>query len=287
MIIGHQKIINLLDKAILKNSVAGAYLFVGPKAVGKFTVALQFAEKLTGGGQAINPNLIILKPEEEDGKKKDIKVEAVRELQQRLSLTAENGKYQVAIIDEADRLNQSAQNALLKTLEEPQEKVVLILIVENPKKILPTIWSRCQKKRFEIVSSEELEKNMPERNANKKEILFWSLGRPGLMLNFLNNAEELSLRQNAEKELQKLTKGNVAEKFALAENMAKGSEDIGQKIDWWLILLREVVLGQKNDLQLGKSKALELTEMMGKSLTLIKETNANNRLILENLFLNF
>ncbi|PIP27427.1 MAG: DNA polymerase III subunit delta', partial [Candidatus Moranbacteria bacterium CG23_combo_of_CG06-09_8_20_14_all_39_10] len=164
-IIGHQKIINLLDRAIAKDAVSHAYLFSGPESVGKFTVALDFAERLIGNIDSISSDLISIKPEIEENKgvikKLDIKIEAIRNLLHKLSLTSVGGRYKVVIIDDADRLNRTAQNALLKTLEEPNAKVVLILVCQDERKLLPTIISRCQKMRFGLVKEAEIEKIVP------------------------------------------------------------------------------------------------------------------------------
>jgi len=153
-IIGHQKIIKYLDKSIKKNDISHAYIFSGPAHLGKFSLALEFAKKITGGmdDKKINPDIIIISPEieEKDGKikKKDIKIEKIRELERELSLSAYFGKHKVVIIDEADRLSRASQNALLKTLEEPPQKAVIILVVENINKIIATVKSRCVIKKF-------------------------------------------------------------------------------------------------------------------------------------------
>lgn len=289
-IIGHQKIIKLLDKAIAKNSIVQAYLFSGPEKTGKFTVAIEFAKKLTKGNEYINPDLIIVKPEIEEKKgiikKRDIKIEQIKDLQHQLSLSSQNGRYKVAIIDEADRLNKASQNALLKTLEEAGEKVVLILISQDDKKMLPTILSRCQKIKFGTVANSELEKNITDEK-NKKEILFWSLGCPGLMFDLINNKEELILRREALSDLKNLFSQNVVDKFTMAENMAKDVNLTMKKINLWRVILREILLGRKMDIGANSEKALRVLSNIEKSLDLMRETNSNVRLILENLFLEF
>lgn len=312
-IIGHKKILDLLNKSIVRGTIVHAYLFSGPEHVGKFTVALDFAERLAGGnaeihphtkgyedkysylktehfGVGVNPDLIIIKPEVDEKrgiiKKTDIKIEQIRDLAHKLSLMPASGKYKVAIIDDADRLNKAAQNALLKTLEEPSDKIVLILISRDDKKMLPTILSRCQRVKFGPVSREELEKNIPAGEKNKEAVIFWSLGRPGLMLNLARDSREIDFRENAAAELKILLNYSLAEKLAIAETLGKDTREAVRKLNLWVVILRENLLGRGVFGQ-SQKKCFGIIENIEKSLELIKETNSNTRLILENLFLHF
>ncbi len=292
-IIGHQKILELLNKSIVRGTIAQAYLFSGLEHLGKFTVALDFAERLSGANTGVNPDLIIIKPEAMEKKgiikkapPRRIKIEQIRELEHKLSLTAAGGKYKAAIIDDADRLNKAAQNALLKTLEEPNEKIVLILVSRDNKKLLATLKSRCQRIKFSPVSREELEKNIPAGEKDREAVIFWSLGRPGLMLDLIKNKSELEFRKNAAAELKILLNKSLAEKFALAEALGKDTREAAGKLNLWTVILRENLLGRDFS---GRSqkKCFEIIEHIEKSLDLIKETNSSARLILENLFLHF
>jgi len=290
-IIGHQKIINLLDRAIAKDAVSHAYLFSGPESVGKFTVALDFAERLIGNIDSISSDLISIKPEIEENKgvikKLDIKIEAIRNLLHKLSLTSVGGRYKVVIIDDADRLNRTAQNALLKTLEEPNAKVVLILVCQDERKLLPTIISRCQKMRFGLVKEAEIEKIVPNGAINKKEVIFWSVGRPGIAMSILNNPTELGWRQDTLQEFGGLFSKNVSEKFVLAEAWSKDIGELHKKLKLWLIILRLAMLGKSQSAKVAPEAALILIEAIAESVKTIKETNSNTRLILENLLLKF
>lgn len=286
-IIGHSKITNLLNRSITRGIVNQAYLFSGPEHLGKFTVALDFAGRLSGGDAETNPDLIIVRPEATDKKgMSKIKIEQIRDLAHKLSLMAASGKYKVAIIDEADCLNKAAQNALLKTLEEPNEKIVLILVSQDNKKLLSTLKSRCQRVKFSPVSCEDLEKNIPASEKNREAIIFWSLGRPGLMLELIKDRNALDFRVQAAAELKMLFSKNLAEKFALAEALAKDSHEAARKLNLWAIILRENLLG-RGSFREGQKKCFEIIENIEKSLERMKETNSSTRLILENLFLHF
>jgi DNA polymerase-3 subunit delta' len=289
-IIGHGKIINLLNKSIVRGAISQAYLFSGPEHLGKFTVALNFAERLAGENTGVNPDLIIIKPEINDKKgiikKSDIKIEQVRELIHKLRLRSVGEKCKLAIIDDADRLNKSAQNALLKILEEPNDKIVLILISKDDKKLLATLISRCQRIRFGLVSRGELEKNVPEDQKNRKALIFWSLGRPGLMLKMMENKKEIDSREETAMELKTLFNKNLMEKLVLAEILGKDVQKAIRSLNLWTVLLRENLLGRRVFIE-DRQKCFKIIESVEKSLAWIKETNSNPRLILENLFLRF
>jgi len=290
-IIGNVKTIKLLDRIVETGKIANAYLFLGPSRVGKFTAAAEFAKRMTGGDGNIDPDLIIIRPETEEKKgitkTLDIKVETIRELQHKLGLTASGGKHKAVIIDGAERLNKTAQNALLKTLEEPNEKVVLILVAQNEKKILPTIVSRCQKIRFGLVSDAEIEKNILSGRKDAREMAFWSIGRPGIAQELANNPAMLDHQQEAARELAGIFAKNLSERFSLAEDWSKDAAGLQKKFDVWLIVLRESMLSKNAKAGVSPDKALRLIEEIAEATRIIKETNSNPRLVVENLFLKF
>jgi len=296
-IIGHEKIIKLLDRSIDKENVAQAYIFSGPVGVGKYTVALGFAEKLldSSGIQSqagvIRPDLLIVQPEIEEKKGVirvgDIKIEAVRNFQHQAGLSTAGGKYKVAIFDDADRLTKEAQNALLKNLEEPDKNLVVVLVVQNEKKILATILSRCQKIKFGTVAAAKMEKNIPLGTKNKEKILFWSLGRPGFMRELLKDKREMDFRKDALEELRGLFKKNFSDRFSLAARLSADVNIATKKLNLWLVIFRQVLLGRDGLVKISQSQSLKLIEKIDESLRLIMNTNANIKLVLENLFLNF
>lgn len=290
-IIGHQKQLNILKRSLEKNSVSQAYLFHGPESVGKFTVALDFVKKLTGGREGLDADLSIVAPERETEKNtvriKDIKIDPIRDLQHWLSLAPAQGGKRVAIIDDADRLNIMAQNALLKTLEEPNPDCVIILIVQNIQKILPTIFSRCHKINFGTVSDSKLEEQIIKEKKDKQELVFWSLGRPGILIKLLNDPAELAKRQAILGDLNQLFEQNIDARFSLAEKKAKDIENTMSEMNLWIMILREALLGNSLQVKKNPGEKIKLIEKISESLEIMKGTNANARLVLENLFLNF
>lgn len=180
-IIGQEKALTVLKSCIVKNRIPHALFFAGDEGIGKKLTAINFAKTincLKGGvddlfsiGEEINtgdltmdqidacdkctscakidkgnhPDVFIIGPEGDSGQ---IKVSAVRQLGESLSYKPFEGKWKIVIVDNADRLNQSAANALLQTLEEPTPQSILILVSSRPDMLLSTIHSRCQRINF-------------------------------------------------------------------------------------------------------------------------------------------
>ncbi len=156
---GQQHVTTTLQNAIELNRLAHAYLFVGPRGVGKTTIARIFAKALNcAKGPTTKPcdkcascreiaesrSLDVL---EIDGASNN-GVEQVRELRETCRYAPAHGKYKIYIIDEVHMLSNAAFNALLKTLEEPPPHIKFFFATTEPQKVLPTILSRCQ--RFDL-----------------------------------------------------------------------------------------------------------------------------------------
>jgi DNA polymerase-3 subunit delta' len=287
-IIGHKKIINSLNKSIDKDNIHHAFLFIGPEHVGKFTVAMDFAQNILGDIAETNPDLIIIHPEIEEKKgitrKKAINIETIRETQRRASISPQNGKYKIIIIDDADYLNVASQNALLKTLEEPPRNVIIIIIVSNPEKLLPTIVSRCYIKKFNPVSATEMEKVL-DFGKDRDEILFWSLGRPGLAINYISDKKEMVDSKADLEDFRKVISSDITERFSMAETWSKDTVTLIKKLSFWMILARRSIISEENYLSLSPQKSLIILDKIGDALETLKNTNSNARLLLENILL--
>lgn len=158
-VVGQEHITQTLKNAIAQNRLAHAYLFVGPRGIGKTSTARILAKALNCfQGPTATPcntcdscreitagnNLDVL---EIDGASNN-GVEQVRELRENVQFAPTRGKFRIYIIDEVHMLSSAAFNALLKTLEEPPPHVKFIFATTEPQKVLPTILSRCQ--RFDL-----------------------------------------------------------------------------------------------------------------------------------------
>lgn len=166
-IIGHDRPKAMLKAAILSDRITHAYLFYGEEAIGKRLTAIRFAQALAcddpleAGGldscgacrsclqiQALtHPDFWIIEPDREQANPQ-IKIEQIRELEQRIIYRPLVASRKVCLIDEADRMTLGAANALLKTLEEPPDHSLLLLVTSRPLALPATVRSRCQALRF-------------------------------------------------------------------------------------------------------------------------------------------
>lgn len=291
MFIGNKKIVDYLDKIAKSGKIAQAYIFSGPEGVGKFSVAKNFAVKTINNknGGKENSDLIIVRPEIEEKKgvlrEKGIRIEQIKQAQEKLALFPSGGKYRVLIIDGAHRLNAVAQNALLKNIEEPNGTSVMILVTHQEGKILKTIGSRCQKIRFNSVSLDEIKKWAQNFEiSNAQEISFFSMGRPAVAKKIIEDENKMKESRETFSELKKVLSGNEAFKLDLAEKYSKDLMIASEKLRLWIWILRFEAYRNIRDKK--KTKAFYgLMEKIENNLSVLESSNANSRLILENLML--
>jgi len=282
MIIGHGKQLKFLER--LKNSgkIPHALLFSGQEKLGKKTIALEFVRQILGENQLNHPDFTLLGPLE-----KQIQIDQIRELSWRLSLKAVKSSIKEAVIDRTHLMTLEAQNSFLKTLEEPRGDTVLILITEYPNFLLPTINSRCQNIKFYPVEKKEIENYLREKKVEREraeKILEVAQGRPGLVLEFLENPEKLAEREKRLKELLKLSNSSLSLRFRYAKDLAE-SQDLMEVLNIWLYYFRNILISKKEGKTLLKIK--KALENIQKTIFLILTTNVNQRLALEILLMEF
>ncbi len=290
LFIGNKKTVDLLKKSMKNNKISQAYLFSGPENVGKLSLAKIFSRSLILGKpldfkteERNNPlDLIILGPEIEEKKgiikEKEIKIENIRNAQKDLSLFPYEGKYKILIIDNAHKLTLSSQNALLKTLEEPNETSILILITHEESKIIPTVKSRCQKINFSLVSSEEIKNNLQV----SEELILFSMGKPGLIYKMIKDPKDLEIKKDDLEIIDRFSKIGINEKLKIAENMAQDLNWGIKRLEFWIWAIRINILKNSN---LSKFFNFRTIEKIEKTLVVLKNTNVNPRLTIEKLFL--
>lgn len=165
-VVGQEQVKDVLRGALEQGRVGHAYLFSGPRGVGKTTTARLIAmtancqsagkkpcgecESCLAVRAGTHPDVLEIDAASNNS------VEDVRDLREKVGLAAMRGGKKIYILDEAHMMSRAAFNALLKTLEEPPEHVIFILATTEPEKILPTIMSRCQHYRFRRLTDEEI-----------------------------------------------------------------------------------------------------------------------------------
>ena len=213
LFIGHQPIISQLDRLKNNNSLTNTLLFSGPIGIGKCTLAFRysnyiFADKTSSFmdykqldnntfNQISNhsyPNLHYISNTDENGSSLEIKIEEIRKLKENLTGKLLNGGYRVIIIDTINDLNKSAQNALLKILEEPPVNTLFILITHNISNVPDTILSRCLKFSFNALSISDTKEVIAhlshEINAEQIIDMYGINASPGKIVNLMNNSFE-------------------------------------------------------------------------------------------------
>lgn len=181
-----------------------AWLLTGRRGIGKAAFALQAARELVGGPQTGNhPDIVVLthlpKDDKEEAKrdegkpfetKRNISIGQIRGMQQKLTTRPTLGERRAVIIDPADDLENSASNALLKSLEEPPQGTFFLLVAHRVGQLLPTIRSRCRVLRFPQLSDEQIDavlrREVPQADApTRAAAIAASAGSPGAALDFV------------------------------------------------------------------------------------------------------
>ena len=250
-LIGNKKVKRILNNIVESNNVLHSYMFIGKTGIGKKEFAKEFAKSILcneeykkpcencksciGFEENNNPDFKMI---EADGK--SIKIDQIRELTEKIVEKPIISSKKVYIINDADCMTKEAQNCLLKTLEEPPEYAVLILIVENESKMLNTIRSRCIKIEFNIIEKEELKLYMNNISDNILEACGGSIGKLNSIL------EKKEMYEEIENFVEKMHTYNALDILNNAEILYNNKEDILEILDYMIFLLYKRILENKS-----------------------------------------
>jgi DNA polymerase-3 subunit delta' len=320
-VIGQNKILSLLDYGLKNNAIAHAYLLVGPRHVGKGTLAINLAQALNCDGPEVPCGECRSCQRIRGGKHADVTpigldsrteigIDDIRGLRRLANLPPYEGKCKVFIIDEAEYLSTEAANSLLKILEEPPPRVVWLLLAAEEERLLQTIVSRCQRLELKPVPSERVQEvlvNSYNVDADKAKLLTQLChGRLGWALSALADCGILEQRSQRIDRLVSLLTAGLEQRFAYAQELANqfsqdrkaGAEITEIWLDWWRDLMLIKGGCQEAIINVDYRTVLE-KQARGLSLSGIKEflanlgllqdaisKNVNPRLALEWLMLN-
>lgn len=272
-IVGHEHAIEMLRRTLAAQQVRHAYLFVGPEHIGKRLLVQRFAQCLlcTGGPDPTvapespcnvclscrkvlhgnHPDLHIIKRAPD---KQFIVIEQVREIQNASSRRTMEGRRNIFIIENIHEMNVQAANCLLKTLEEPEPDVVLLLTAPDPGLLLPTIISRVQQISMQLLTSLQIQQALQERwevDASEAELLAaLAAGRMGWAVRAVEDEDLLSDRKSQLDLLLKIPTLTRVQRFQLAQQFSGDSEKVHALLDLWLLWWRDMVLAANSCLDL-------------------------------------
>ena len=264
--LGQDRAVAALQRGLAQGRRAHAYLLVGPPQVGKGTLALELAQALNCEGPeppcqecspcrriaaGIHADVQVVGVEVGDGgAHKDIRIQQIRDIERAVSLRPFEGRCRVIIIDPADAMNEEAQNAFLKTLEEPPPDVVFDLSTSRPQALRPTIRSRCQRLDLSPLPVPQLEEALRQRWAvapRQAQLLArLSRGRLGWAIAAHQDEEMMRVRHEALMDIRALPERTIQERFAYASEVAgRFSRDratVLAVLDLWREWWRDILL---------------------------------------------
>lgn len=286
-IIGNTNIKTVLEKSIKQNKLSHSYLFVGTQGIGKKMIATEFAKmilclednKYCNHCKSCiefdtnnNPDFVLISP---DGN--NIKIEQIRDIQKRIQEKPIISEKKVYIIDNADLMTTEAQNCLLKTLEEPPEFAVIILIGSNSNTFLPTIKSRCTIMNFNKISDEKMTKYLREKCDVKnidQNMLYMYQGSIGKALELKEKQEEY---KNIENIINNINRYDLIDFINNAEILYKSKEEINDILDYI-----NVILFNKAKDEYLYTNCIQIVENTKKRL----KQNANYDMSIDNMLFN-
>ncbi|MDM8519676.1 DNA polymerase III subunit delta' [Anaerolineales bacterium HSG6] len=260
MLIGHDWALDLLVQQQDSDQTPQSLLIAGPPNIGKSSLARYFMQRLHCEKDnpqekpcndciacrkvlhGNHPDLFIF---DEDG---SLKIETIRTLQRMLSLSAVESRHRVAILCNFEQATISASNALLKTLEEPANGVVIILTASDPGALLPTITSRCQILTLRPLPSKQvltaLQTHWQVEPTQAELLAQLATGRLGWAVRAIEDAELLTRRHQYLQDLLNLLSANRTERLNYAYKLSQDVTKLKEALIFWITVSRDLMLIQ-------------------------------------------
>lgn len=323
---GHDWAVEFLKTSISHGRNRHAYLITGSNNIGKNQLAHAFAMALNCTHEDVgqhpcgdcrsckliysgnHPDMLYSERDERTGR---LKIDTLRDIMRLLALKPYDSRYRIAIFEGFDHAAPRAQDALLKTLEEPSPYAVLILLAESNENIMPTIVSRCQIVPLRPVPRAEVSSFLQMHGADEERATLLgrlSSGRMGWALNALQDETVMQEREDMLKMLNEAVYGNRVRRFEIAEELEKiarkDNTAIRYLLETWQTYWRDVLLMSHGspvkpcnsdrlvEIQqlvqtLYPDEALRALQATRKMLNELIKTNANMRMAFEVMFLDY
>ncbi len=321
-VFGHDWAVDFLRKSMQNDRTRQAYLFIGPRNIGKTQLANTFAMALNCEQSDVSarpcyqcrscrlvmsgnhPDMVYSELDPVSGA---LKIEEIRSVMQRLALKPYQARRRIAIIGDFDHALDRAQDAFLKTLEEPPGHAAILLLAESDDGIMPTILSRTQVFSMRPVPSDELvtilETHYQAEPDHAKLLARISSGRIGWAIRALRDPQILTQRDEALTQLEQVIRMSRFERFKVAESLAKDKTEMAATLELWQTYWRDLALLTQDarvklcnidrhvtlqqmayDVTAEQAlHALKATQAALKTL----QTNANPRLLAETVMLDY
>lgn len=256
-ILGNEKVRNHLKESIIKNTVSHAYILAGDKGIGKEKIAREFAMRLIcennhiGCGRCPScrqflanayPDFFYMDAEG----KESIGIDRIREnVVSDVAIRPYHGKYKIYVIDEADKMTVGAQNALLKTIEEPPEYVVILLLVRNMSLLLETIRSRCLKLLLSPVSNDRIKGWLCESGVSDEiaaVVASYSNGAPGVAKAMAESEDFASIYEKNVEFLKNICEVGINEILNFIEELKKRTGGFKDFINFLRLWYRDICI---------------------------------------------
>jgi DNA polymerase III subunit delta' len=299
-IYGHSKQISMLQKAMAQQRVGHSYLFSGLNAIGKKTLALEFAQALNCENTAEqfdacgicsacrkmihgnHPDIHVLETQAQF-----IRIDAIRNIQEQMTFKPLEGRRRVFIIDDADKMNEQASNALLKTLEEPSADNIIMLVTARPYWLPQTILSRCRHVRLNPLAAETVARFLIEQKQMdpSKAAMLASLsgGSIGQALE-MNSEDMIAFRAELGRLLAAAGRSDPMSLLSLASFLGQDKKEIKQGLTILNTYFRDALVYQEaanavmiinaDDLSAVTSLACRLNgEQLLQNIALVEKSN--------------
>ena len=273
-IYGHEKKIEIIQKALAQQRIGHAYLFSGIPAVGKKTLAREFVKALNcekedalhdSCGECSScrkiqrgnhPDVFSV-----DADGQFIRIDAIREIQEQMKCKPLEARRRVFVIDDADKMNDQAANALLKILEEPSPSNILILLTARPYSMPSTIISRCQHMRFNPLRFDTVAKFLVDRTGmdNQRALLLAGLSGGSIGRAMELNEDDIVVYRTELIKLLSITQRN--DPFSLinfASFLGQGKKEIKQGLNILSTIFRDALVfkeTQKNEMLVNQDNS--------------------------------
>ena len=257
-IVGHDEVIAYLQKGIEEEKVSHAYILAGEKGAGKHLLACIFAATLQCEKESINPCGACRSCLQIDGgnqpdiiyvthEKAHLGVEEIRQqINADVAIKPYSSKYKIYIIPDGETMTEAAQNALLKTIEEPPAYAVFILLTENSNIFLPTILSRCVTLQLKPVAPASIKRYLMEQcqvpDYLAEVSARFSQGNVGKAKRYATSEEFMQMKQETVHVLKHLDDMKNYEIVQFIKSVAEHKKDVNDYLDLMLLWFRDVLM---------------------------------------------